>query len=261
MKFHKEVQIQPIIHKNIQPVITTNIQPIIKEEIQPVVHKEIQQVIHHNIQPVITKKIQPIIQKKIQPVIFTENQTNIEEIIKQLEESDKQNEPKIIENHINKVEIAPQTKRLEKNSVRKKIVPYIMKVEQHSTKTEVEEKTETIYKTIEIIEYVPYIQYKNGEILPYEKKENISTITSSNMMETIIAVNFISLSYNINYPMACKKTDIFSKIEKKLYQEYPILKSKKIYFISNGNVIDKALTFQQNQINSGSTILINEIED
>ena len=81
------------------------------------------------------------------------------------------------------------------------------------------------------------------------------------MMETIIAINFISLSYNINYPMACKKTDIFSKIEKKLYQEYPILKSKKIYFISNGNVIDKALTFQQNQINSGSTILINEIED
>ena len=85
-----------------------------------------------------------------------------------------------------------------------------------------------------------------------------SNNTRSTMMETVIAVNFISLSHNINYPMACKTTDIFSKIEKKLYHEFPELKSKKIYFIANGNIIDRSLTFEQNKIKSGNNILINE---
>ena len=79
-------------------------------------------------------------------------------------------------------------------------------------------------------------------------------------METIIAVNFVSLNNNINFPMACKKTDIFAKIEEKLFHEFPSLKSKKIYFIANGNKINKSLTFEQNKIKNGNTILINEIE-
>ena len=151
-----------------------------------------------------------------------------------------------------------------------------MREEKHITQKKIKEKTEREIKTMEIIEFVPYIQYKNGEILPYEKKEKKSkdfilyenqneiqelkfNNTRSTMMETVIAVNFISLSLNINYPMACKKTDIFSKIEEKLYHEFPELKSKKIYFIANGNIIDKSSTFEQNKIKSGSNILINEL--
>ena len=261
----KEMQIQPIIYKDIQPIITTEIQAVINQQIQPVVHREIQPIIHHNIQPVIKIEIQPIINKKIQPVIFMENQTNIEETIKQLEKSNKQKSTKIIEKH--QIEVCPKTRKEEKNITKKVIAPYIEKVEQHCTKTEVEEKIETVKELIEEVEYVPYVQYKNGKILPYEKKkqkkekkEQNSIKTSYQTMETIIAVNFISLNYNINYPMACKKTDIFSKIEKKLYHEFPILKSKQIFFVANGNSIDRALTFEQNKIKSGNTILINEIE-
>ena len=79
-------------------------------------------------------------------------------------------------------------------------------------------------------------------------------------MEEIIAVNFVSLNKTINYPMACRKTDVFSKIEKKLYQEFPNLKSKKIYFVANGNVVNRSYTFEQNKIENGNTILINECE-
>ena len=265
----EEIQIQPIIHLDIQPVITYQIQPVIAQKIQPVVHKEIQPIIHEVIQPVITKEIQPIIKKKIQPVIFMENQTNIEEKITQLEQSQKQKDSKIIEKHLNQIEINPLTAKKVVCSEKVMVRPYIMRVEQHSSK--VEEKTETIKEIteIEIVEYVPYIQYKNGKILPYkkketkekkEKKEQNSIKTSYQTMETIIAVNFISLNYNINYPMAFKKTDIFSKIEKKLYHEFPILKSKQIFFVANGKTIDRSLTFEQNKIKSGNTILINEIE-
>ena len=62
--------------------------------------------------------------------------------------------------------------------------------------------------------------------------------------------------------MPCKKTDKLSKIKQKLYQEllqeFPKLKNKNLYFICNGNVIDKSLTFEQNKIKNGSTILIEE---
>ena len=272
--FHKDIQIQPIIHQNIQPVITTEIQPIIQQKIQPVIHKEIQPVIHHNIQPVITTEIQPVIYRKIQPVIFNENQTNIEAVIQQLNQS---NNTVTIEKNTNQNLIQPSTKKEVKNSVQLIIRPYIMKEEIYSEKIQIEPETETQIKKIEIMEYVPYIQYKDGTILPYEKKEkkiglqsipqtyiqneyksNESIQNSAQMMETIIAVNFVNLSLNIHYPMACKKTDIFSKVEEKLYQKFPELRNKKYYFLANSRVIDEYLTVEQNQIKSGDTILINE---
>ena len=263
----EEIQTQSIIHLDIQPVITTDIQPVIHKQIQPVVHKEIQPIIHQEIQPVIIRQIQPIINKKIQPVIFMENQTNIEEIITQLELSQKHKDTRI--NEQQQTELVPSHKTEIKCVKQIVIQPYIMREEKHTTQKIDKEKTETLIQNCEIIEYVPYIQYKNGKILPYEKKETKEKKekkekkpieTSYQTMETIIAVNFISLNYNINYPMACKKTDIFSKIEKKLYHEFPILKSKQIYFVANGNAIDRSLTFEQNKIKSGNTILINEIE-
>ena len=202
-----------------------------------------------------------------------ENQTNIEEVIQQLEQSYNR-----FEEHLTKTVVAPSTRREVQNLERIMFKPYIMREVIHTTQKKIKEKTEREIKTIEIIEFVPYIQYKNGEILPYEKKEkkskkfipyilnqNESTEIKSNntrstTMEKVIAVNFISQSHNINFPMACKKTDIFSKIEEKLYHEFPELKSKKNYFYANGNIIDKSLTFEQNKIKSGNTILINEIK-
>ena len=264
----KEIQIQEIIHKNIQPIITTEIQPIINEKIQPVVHKEIQPIIHENIQPVITTEIQPVITKKIQPVIFMENQTNIEEVIQQLRESSPQT---LKEVHTTENEILPQTKKEVKSINQVKVQPYIMKVEMHANKNSVAPEIKTIEQHMEIVEYVPYIQYKDGKILPYEEKEpntiNTSNITSDKdinpsirIMEAIIAVNFVSWNQKINYPMACRKTDIFEKIEEKLYLEYPELKSKRIYFIANGKAIDKSSTLEENKIKNGNTILINEME-
>ena len=275
--FQKEIQIQPIIYQKFQPVITKVIQPVINKKIQPVVHKEIQPIVDQEIQPVITKVIQPVITRKIQPVIFNENQTNIEGVIQQLEQSHKQNNTNIIEKHITNEEVVPSTQTETKNIQQIKVEPYIMKEEIHITQKIVEPKTETITENIEIVEYVPYIKNKNGEILPYEKKgkqsvvkyiphtdmqnkceNNKSNKNSTQMIETIIAVNFVNTSLNINYPMACKITDIFSKVEDKLYQEFPELKHKNYYFISNGKVIDRSLTFEQNKIKTGNTILINE---
>ena len=89
--------------------------------------------------------------------------------------------------------------------------PYIMKIERHTTEKDVDEKKE--YKTMKYYRYkfVPYIRKKNGDIIPLDPNETEPIQISPNLMETVIAVIFSSLTYNINFPMACKKTDIFSK--------------------------------------------------
>ena len=153
-----------------------------------------------------------------------ENQTNIEEVIQQLRESSSQT---LKEVHTKENEIQPSTKKKVKNINQVIVQPYIMRVEQHVNKNTVEPQIKTIEQHLEIVEYVSYVQYKDGKILPYEEKEpntiNTSNITSDKdinpsirIMEAIIAVNFVSWNQKINYPMACRKTDIFEKIEEKI---------------------------------------------
>ena len=58
-------------------------------------------------------------------------------------------------------------------------------------------------------------------------------------MNNIISVNFRSYVLNINYSMPCLKNDLFISCVEKLILEYPILKDKNIYFLSNGIKIDE----------------------
>ena len=217
----------------------------------PVIHKEIQPIIHQNIQPVITTEIQPIIERCFQPVIFPETQ-NIEEVIQQLQK---------LKQTRGEGEISLDGPIYEKKNIVEKIEsniqPYIQREEKHVTQNVISPSVQRETKTIKQYVYVPYIQCKDGSLLPYSKKD--SNNNNWQMMETIIAINFSSVKDSINYPMACKKTDIFANIENKLYKEYPKLKNKKIYFIVNGNIVNKSYTLEQNKIKSGDTILINEM--
>ena len=76
-----------------------------------------------------------------------------------------------------------------------------------------------------------------------------------------IAVNFISLTPSIQYPIACYDTDKFSKLENELYKEYPELKNKNIYFLANGITINRTSTIKENNIKGGSQIIIQEFEE
>ena len=210
----------------------------------PIIHKEIQPVVHHEIQPVVTTEVQPVIHKYIQPVIFPEK-LSIEEVIQQLQQLKKSHNGAII-------------RFGEPTNGKDDYQHFIQKIEQHTIKREVVPQTKRETKTIKQYEFVPYIQYSNGNIVPFANNSVNSINNNSLMMDTIIAIIFRSISFDINYPIACKKTDIFANVEYKLYKEFPILKSKNIYFFANGNTINKSLTFEQNRIKSGDTIMIEE---
>ena len=217
-----------------------------------VIHKQLQPIIHQEITPVITTEIQLVINEEIQPVIFSEGHPNIEEEILQLNLS---------KNKEIRIEDLPDVEIKDLNLEGLEIQHYIMRQVQNVEKTIMFPRIETKVQNIKRIRYVPYIEYKNGIIAPYDVKNQKQIIGSNTeKMETIIAVNFTSLDPIINYPMACKKTDIFENSVVKLYNEFPNLKNKKIYFIANGNVVNRSLTFEQNKIKNGTTILIREYE-
>ena len=66
---------------------------------------------------------------------------------------------------------------------------------------------------------------------------------------------------NIHFPIPCNDSYSFSKIESKLFEEFPELKSKNIYYLAKGNKVDKTATLEQNKIENSDTILINYIDD
>ena len=74
-----------------------------------------------------------------------------------------------------------------------------------------------------------------------------------------IKVNFISIDQKTKCSITCFDSDIFCDIEQQLYEIAPELQ-KEYYFLCNGGVIDKSLTFAQNKIKNNSIILINENE-
>ena len=56
--------------------------------------------------------------------------------------------------------------------------------------------------------------------------------------------------------MPCYTHDIFSNVEKKLYEKFPKLKRKNLVFNANGKIINKDKTLEQNNIKIASNILI-----
>ena len=76
--------------------------------------------------------------------------------------------------------------------------------------------------------------------------------------EKIIDINFVSTSQDIHKPMAFKNTDIVSRLEESLYNDYPKYKDLNTYLTVNGNVIKRFKSLDENGIQDGNTIIVNE---
>ena len=79
--------------------------------------------------------------------------------------------------------------------------------------------------------------------------------------DNIISVIFKTMDQKIQYSVPCRKTDFFSKIDKKLYKEYPEYKEKNRYFLVNGNQIDVNKTIEENNIKNSDVIIMNIVDD
>ena len=126
-------------------------------------------------------------------------------------------------------------------------------------------KSLTMSKNInirKISELEQSINYKNKELKELNDKIDsiISLIKSIGPNEKIYTLNFISGAQNIDYCIPCKNTDIFSRLEEKLYKKYPKYKDYETYFLVNGRKIQRFKSLDENNIKNGDTIMMVTID-
>ena len=111
---------------------------------------------------------------------------------------------------------------------------------------------------IKIKELEKLIEIRNNELNDLKSKlNNDHSISSIRPGEKIIAVTFLSPSYDIQIPMACKNTDIIARLEEKVYNEYPKYKDYNTYLTVNGNVIKRFKSLDENGIKNYNSIIVN----
>ena len=108
------------------------------------------------------------------------------------------------------------------------------------------EKTKILYE----------LKIKNTDIITICENENPFEIKYEEQ-KSIISIIF--KKQGALYSLPCTINDKFESIEKRLYQNFPLLKNKNNYFTCNGNIItEKTKTLRELKIKNSDNILINE---
>jgi hypothetical protein len=108
------------------------------------------------------------------------------------------------------------------------------------------------------------INQKNKEIQNYKSNSQIGySITSKNNTEQIWTINFNSVGEEDigRYSLACKKTDLFIKLEERIYADFPQFKNYDIYFELNKKRIKRYKTLEENHIENNSVVDIYLIDN
>ena len=84
---------------------------------------------------------------------------------------------------------------------------------------------------------------------------NNSINDNNNNNERPIEIKFVSVNQQFEFTNTFNITDNFSKIQKELYDKFQ-LKTKNIFFICNGIIVNKSVTLEKNKIKSKSIIVM-----
>ena len=105
------------------------------------------------------------------------------------------------------------------------------------------------------------INEKIDEINVLRSRLNNSNINSIQPGEQIIAIGFTSSDQTIqNFFRPCKDSDLFVRLEEKLYDEYPQYKDVETYFLVNGRKILRFKSMKENNLKNGQIIMLNIVE-
>jgi seryl-tRNA synthetase len=96
----------------------------------------------------------------------------------------------------------------------------------------------------------------NNNIINYK-------ITSINPGEEILAINFVSNGVQDigHYNLICKNTDLFVRLEERLYRDFPDFKNYETYFEVNTRRIKRFKTIEENNIKNNDIINVFRIEE
>ena len=117
---------------------------------------------------------------------------------------------------------------------------------------------------IKLLKY--QINKKNIEIQNYQLNNNYKDdigITSIKPGEVVLALSFVSMGNQDigHYAVVCKNTDLFVRLEEKLYNEYPQFKNYETYFEVKTKRIKRFKTLDENKIKNGDIINVFIVEN
>ena len=106
-------------------------------------------------------------------------------------------------------------------------------------------------------------QYNGYQMQMMNQNNYNLDITSINPGEKIMAINFVSMGNQsiINYALPCKNTDLFVRLEEKLYNDFPKFKDYETYFEVRTKRIKRFKTLDENDIRSNDVISVFIIEN
>jgi len=78
--------------------------------------------------------------------------------------------------------------------------------------------------------------------------------------EKIMCVIFISVDQKVHLPVICKNTDIFTRLEKLVYDQYPEFGETENYFMAHGQKINKYKSLDFNKIKNNDIITLKEFD-
>jgi len=112
-----------------------------------------------------------------------------------------------------------------------------------------------------ILELQNIIKAKNDEIDVLKSKLNNDNIDNIHLEGEIIEIEITSIDQTIQkYIRPCKDSDLFVKIEEKLYDEYPQYKNIETFFLVNGRKVLRFKSMKENNIKNGNVIMLNIVE-
>ena len=101
--------------------------------------------------------------------------------------------------------------------------------------------------------------YYLKEQINYFNKKNIIGNTNVNLND-IIAVSFKSNDGKVDLALPIHKSELFVKLEEKLYENYPEYKNTNNDFFFNGREIKRFETIQENCIRNSDKIILSVYE-
>ena len=116
--------------------------------------------------------------------------------------------------------------------------------------------TDIISNKDQIINLMEELREKEHELRAIKKMLPFDLSPGENLM----CVIFISVDQKVHLPVICKNTDIFTRLEKLIYDQYPEFGETENYFMVHGQKINKYKTLDYNKIKNNDIITLKEFD-
>ena len=139
--------------------------------------------------------------------------------------------------------------------------------ENNTLKTDLNIKNQNINKyLLELKQLNNLMNIKNNEIFNLNNQINNLKINRSTQnikfgLNEIVTILFKSIDQKVDVAYSSPKSDLFVRLEEKLYDEYPEFRDlDNIYFTVNGKKIRRFRSLQENNLKNNDKILLNICE-